>query len=98
MVDHLAGIPGTFVDGIFFTEFHASAARIAQSPVRVEISRQNANLLQVQRMLAADVRRLGGNALVGFKYGQRAHSIAKQVLTFAWDSESWHGEGYVANL
>lgn len=41
----------------------------------------------------------GGNAaLVGFRYGQRSHSVFAQVLTLKWDTESWHGEGYTARV
>jgi hypothetical protein len=48
--------------------------------------------------LAREVLRRGGNALVQFEYGQRSHSVLKQVFTFKWDTESWHGTGYAALL
>jgi hypothetical protein len=97
-MEDLDGARGTFYDGIFFTEEPMEHCRLSSKPVKVEISRQNSNLQQVKQQLAQRVRKAGGNALVGFRYGQRSHSIVKQVLTFKWDTESWHGSGYAARM
>jgi len=43
--------------------------------------------------LALEAKRLGAQALMNFKYGQRKHSAWELVLTFKGDTESWHGEG-----
>ena len=85
------GARGTTVDGIFFTEQAISGA----SPIRhlhIEISLQNSNLAQVKSRLAADAAALGANAIMNFKYGQKVHHWS-QLISFKWDTESWHGEG-----
>jgi hypothetical protein len=97
-MDELAGLQGVYFDGIFFTEDPAAGSRLSAQLLRVEISRQNSNLQQVKQRLAKKVREAGGNSLVGFRYGQRSHSIFAQVLTFKWDTESWYGEGYAARV
>lgn len=89
---------GTWHDGVFFTEAPAESARLPLTPIKVEISRQNSDLRQVKSKLAKEVKAMGGNALVGFTYGQRSHSIWQQIFTFKWDTESWHGGGYGALL
>jgi hypothetical protein len=90
------GVSGTVEGGVFFTESDVAGARQLGS-VNVEISRQNSNLSEVKAELAAQVRARGGNALVRFKYGQRAHPWW-QMLALKWDSESWHGEGLAVLL
>lgn len=86
------GVHGNVAGGIFFTETSIpNAVRIRR--VKVEISRQNANLTLVKERLAGEARLLGATAIMNFKYGQRAHAWWEQVLTFKWDTESWHGEG-----
>ena len=97
-MDELAGLRGVYFDGIFFTEDAAAGSRLSAQLLTVEISRQNSNLQQVKQRLAKKVREAGGNSLVGFRYGQRSHSIFAQVLTFKWDTESWYGEGYAARV
>jgi hypothetical protein len=97
-VEQLGGSRGAYSDGVFFTEELRPECRLSERLLRVEISRQNSNLQQVKHRLARKVLSAGGNALVGFRYGQRSHPIWKQVFTFKWDTESWHGEGYAARL
>lgn len=87
---------GTEVDGVFFTEAEPIGARIL-TRVKVEISRQNADLREVKAELAKKVKAVGGNALVGFRYGQKAHPWW-QMFALKWDSESWYGEGTAADL
>ena len=86
------GVQGNTANGIFFTEAAIpNAVRIKH--LSVEISRQNSNLIAVKERLAEEARSLGASALMNFKYGQRGHAWWEQVLTFKWDTESWHGEG-----
>lgn len=96
MTPSRAGIRGTDLAGVFFTE-----ATVADAPalgtVSVEISRQNANLDEVKRALAEKVKAAGGNALMAFTYGQKAHPWW-QMLALKWDSESWHGAGVATRL
>jgi hypothetical protein len=88
-MDELAGLQGTYHDGVFFTEAEAPANRIADKPVTVRIPGQNANLTQLKTALARQVSRSGGNALVGFTYGQKSNFLG-------WDASAWRGSGFVA--
>jgi hypothetical protein len=98
-MDSYQGLHGTWLEGVFFTEHSVDpTSLVAAAPVAVEISRQNADLRQVKSRLAGEVKRRGGNVLASFEYGQRSHPVWKQILTFAWDTESWHGRGFVARL
>lgn len=87
----LHGVKGTERDGIFFTEGAIPGAAVLRH-LRTEISRQNSSLSAVKDALASDVRAAGGNALMNFKYGQRAHRPL-ELISFKWDTESWYGEG-----
>lgn len=91
-------VPGAWFEGVYFTEAPLVAERIDEKLLHVEISRQNSNLRAVKKKLADAVRKRGGDALVGFTYGQKSHGVLQQVFTFKWDTESWHGSGYVARL
>ena len=86
------GVAGTTTDGIFFTEdvIHGAMPR---RRLHIEISRQNANLTDVKKRLAAEARAAGATAVMNFRYGQKAHAWWEQILRFKWDTESWHGEG-----
>lgn len=86
------GVRGTDHDGIFFTEQEIRGP-LSHGHISVEVSRQNANLFEVKKRLAAEARARGANAVMNFSYGQRAHSWWSQLFTFRWDSESWYGEG-----
>lgn len=97
-MEQLGGYDGTYFDGVFFTEQSAPSACLSSRPLRVEVSRQNGNLREVKARLAKQVKAHGGNALVGFTYGQRSHSLLAQLFTFKWDTEGWHGSGLPAKL
>jgi hypothetical protein len=87
-----AGVKGTVLDDIFFTEDAIPGA----SPLRhlhVQISRQNSNLLEVKERLAREAKSIGATAIMNFRYGQKKHEWWELVFTFKWDTESWHGEG-----
>lgn len=91
------GTKGTVYDGIYFTEDVIPGALVA-GHVKVEISRQNANLTEVKAKLAQQTKRLGVSSVMNFRYGQRKHSWWQQVFTFKWDTESWYGEGDAAKI
>ena len=97
-MEEKSGLKGTTFEDVFFSEEPAPHLALTGAKLAVEISRQNANLREVKSRLAAQVRTAGGNALVGFEYGQKSHSVMQQLFTFRWDSESWHGSGYAARL
>ena len=85
------GVQGTLNAGVFFTESIIPRATTKRH-IRVEISRQNANLHDIKGNLARAATRVGANAVQSFKYGQRSHRWW-EYLTFKWDSEAWFGEG-----
>jgi G:T/U-mismatch repair DNA glycosylase len=91
-METMYGVKGTLQDGIFFTEESIPSATAIQQ-IKVEISRQNSNLMEVKARMAAQAKQLGANAIMSFKYGQKPHKWYEQVFTFKWDTESWHGEG-----
>jgi hypothetical protein len=91
-MEERAGLRGSVHDGIFFTEYPAPDAR-AVGRVTVAISRQNSNLFEVKTQMAIRAHRLGANAIVTFRYGQRAHRGLTLLSLFKWDTESWYGEG-----
>lgn len=86
------GTKGTICDGVFFTESAIAGAAVVQH-VTVEISRQNANLVEVKEKLARQAKEVGASSVMNFRYGQRKHSWWQQAFTFKWDTESWYGEG-----
>ena len=90
-MEELRGLRGTYCDGVFFTEQTGDATVIQTKPVRVKLERQNANLTDVKQQLAKKVLAAGGNALVGFTYGQKG-------TLFGWDQAKWQGAGYIALL
>jgi hypothetical protein len=92
------GLNGTETDGIFFTESHAPPGTSILYDISVRRNRQNSNLGEVKTLMAAEARRVGANAVVRFKYGQRSHKWWEQMFTFRWDSESWFGEGQAVLL
>lgn len=86
------GVKGTLCEGVFFTEATIVLAEHIKR-VSIEISRQNANLAEVKRTLASKASSAGATAVMNFRYGQKAHPWWEQILSFKWDTESWHGEG-----
>lgn len=91
------GVEGVWCDGVFVTEGHLRGARVV-GPVRVEISRQNTNLAALRQRVAAAATQQGGNVVIDFRYGQKAHGLLEQVLPLKWDTESWVGEGTVLRV
>lgn len=96
-MEELNGLRGNTFEGIFFTEQPPPPGAQSLGPVKIEISRQNSNLLEVKTHLAQQARALGANAVAGFNYGQRAHR-GLRLLALKWDTESWHGEGQAVRL
>lgn len=86
------GVNGTILENIFFTEDIITSAKIVKH-LHVEISLQNSNLAEVKKQLASEAKAIGATAIMNFKYGQKKHKTWELVLTFKWDTESWHGEG-----
>ena len=55
----------------------------------------NKQTMVLMRADTHQVKSLGGNAVMNFKYGQKAHKGMKLLNPFKWDTEGWHGEGDV---
>jgi hypothetical protein len=91
----------THFDGILFAEYDLPQA-IILSKITVNIDdklgvgSQLKNLDDVKRELAQRVKRLGGNALVRFEYGQKHVSFWRSLLSL--DEIAWYGSGFVAKL
>jgi hypothetical protein len=88
----------TLFDGIKFIEGCPPSAKIIK-PIRVAIggvltSAQLKNLDDVKRLMAAETRSLGGNAVVDFKYGQKSVGFWRSLIDR--DDVNWYGEGRVA--
>lgn len=91
MLETRYGVRGTVCDGVFFTESEIPGSSTVRR-VEVEISRQNANLMEVKKRMAAEAKHSGSYAITSFKYGQRSHPWW-QLAWLKWDTESWFGTG-----
>ena len=85
------GVKGTIADDVFFTEHAVTGGRVA-TQIKVEVSRQNADLSQVKKKMAAQATAVGATVVANFRYGQRPHRGFRLLLP-KWDTESWYGEG-----
>lgn len=86
------GVVGTELDGVFFTEASSIEGARDLGEVKVEIGGQNKDIRAVKAELVKRVRALNGNALVGFKYGQKGNPWYRSI-TGLFDAEHWHGSG-----
>jgi hypothetical protein len=90
---YVDGCRGYVFQGVFFTEGFPETAVSMQS-VETSSNVQNTNLDWLREKLATQVKALGGNALIGFKYVQKAN-------VFSFSSVSWNASGtaaLIANL
>ena len=94
----LHGLQGNLFNNIFFSESMPPPGTPVISRVSVAVNRQNSNLVEVKTRLARDAERIGANAVVNFKYGQKSHKWWQLVFTLKWDSEGWFGEGDAVRL
>ena len=92
------GLQGSEQSGVFFTESPAPPEAQVVRKVSASRNRQNSNLTEIKTSLAQQAAAAGANAVVEFRYGQRAHKWWEQVFTFRWDSESWFGEGTAVRM
>ena len=86
------GVKGNEYEGIYFSEYEIPNTVFIEH-IRVEISRQNSNLLEIKKKMVEKVKEKGGSAIGKFQYGQRKHRPLELVFSFKWDTESWYGEG-----
>ena len=84
------GAKGYIFQGVFFTEgFPAPAVSIRDCGITSNV--QNTNLDWLREKLATQVKAAGGNALIGFKYVQKAN-------VFSFSSVSWNASGTAAKI
>jgi hypothetical protein len=84
----------TVYDGIIFIEGDEASARIlgdARCDLGFKIGAQLKSLNDVKKVLADQARRMGGNAVVNFTYGQKARWLAIDDVAF-------RGSGQIAAL
>jgi hypothetical protein len=88
-----AGLQGSEVSGIFFTEDKCpqGVAVIKDIDLLVKF-RQNLNLTNLKERAAKEIQASGANALVEMKYGQRA-----KVGIFT-NGEQWYLKGRAVRL
>jgi hypothetical protein len=86
----LGGVKGHIFDGVFFCEGLPSDAQ-RLGPCKAQSNVQNTNLESLKRALAKQVKSMGGNALVNFKYAQKA-------TVFSLSSVQWNASGEAARL
>jgi hypothetical protein len=82
------GCRGYLFQGVFFTE---GIPGVAESITEVAATSnvQNTNLDWLREKLASQVKSSGGNALIGFRYVQKAN-------VFSFSSVSWNADGTAA--
>lgn len=90
----------TVFDGVRFVEGRPANATVIKA-VRAEIggilaSAQLKNLDDVKRIMAQRAKEVGGNAIIGFKYGQKSVGFFASILQR--DDVNWYGEGEIAVL
>jgi hypothetical protein len=83
------GVRGSLWEDLFFTESETVAGASSLGDVSVKCHGQNKDLRDVKRELAKRVRAKGGDALVAFKYGQRARLLG---------GDEWYGSGRIARI
>jgi len=86
----VGGFRGYIFQDVFFTEGRPEEARGLQ-PVETTSNVQNTNLDWLRERLAEQVRSLGGNALIGFTYVQKAN-------VFSFSSITWTASGTAATI
>ena len=82
------GCRGYLFQGVFFTEGIPAVAQ-SISEVAATSNVQNTNLDWLREKLASQVKSSGGNALIGFRYVQKAN-------VFSFSSVSWNADGTAA--
>jgi hypothetical protein len=85
VTEERAGVRGTSYEGLFFTEKPLIGASVTKH-IRVKLTGQNRSLNDVKKAMAKQAHRVGANAVMNFRYGQKRGF-------FSWDDMSWFGEG-----
>jgi uncharacterized protein YbjQ (UPF0145 family) len=80
------GLLGYSHDGIFFSEGAAPPQGTVKGRVKATSGQQNLNIDTLKSRLASHAKARGANAVVEFKYAQRANA-------FTFSSTEWRAEG-----
>jgi len=83
----------TEVDGVIFCESSMEGAQIGD--IKEFGASQNTTLLEVKKTMASRARAMGGNAVINFKYVQKAD---KGLHLLKWDKERLNCSGTVVLL
>ena len=86
----VGGFRGYLFQGVYFTEGRPEQAQVLQQ-IETSSNVQNTNLDWLREQLAQQVKRLGGNALIGFTYVQKANA-------FSFSSITWKASGTAATI
>ena len=84
---------------LFFEDFPADILRgdeISTSINGIFSNAQLASLTDVKSQLAEVCKSRGGNAVIGFKYGQKSSGFFASLLSR--DNVYWYGSGYITTL
>ena len=87
---------GTKVDGIFFTEAAELEGMQVIGPIEWSAAGQNQDLRYVKAGLAEAAIKIGANAVVEYKYGQRGRSWLGSLGGV--DGEKWYGSGIAVRV
>jgi len=83
----------TEVDGVIFCEEQLAGKVLG--PIQEYGATQNTLLSDVKKLMAAKARQMGGNAVINFKYVQKAD---RGMHLFKWDRERLNCSGVVVLL
>ena len=84
------------MDGVYFTEETLELQVLGQ--VKAQGTSQSTPLSEVKRLAAQKVKELGGNALMDYRYSQKADSELKDMFWIKWDSERVTVTGSAVNV
>lgn len=89
----------TVTDGVAFFEGDVPGARkikaISVKNSSMFRSSQLSSIESVKKMMADQARKLGGNCILCFRYGQKQPSFLASILVLMRDDVYWYGEGIV---
>lgn len=84
---------------LFFEDVPAGATLLEKIDTQIGgvfRSAQMASLNDIKGLMAAEARSKGGNAIVGFTYGQRSSGFWASIVSR--DDVRWYGSGRVAKI
>ncbi len=91
----------SFLEGVVFVEGGMKNARLLQHIEYTKDSfynQQLKNLNDIKRQLVDKAKRLGANAIIDFKYGQKSTTALRSMLLALDDNINWYAEGTAALL